>query len=103
MEVTTKPAIFKLVKIQRDGVMTLEDATKLKEKSTVQNIAACHLQNEGHRTVLSKKYTEQKLKARKPRYASLVPAPSEEAVEMRSVLKKMKKSQVREASALDWG
>ncbi|KAK3235428.1 hypothetical protein CYMTET_54364 [Cymbomonas tetramitiformis] len=44
MEVATKPAILKLVKIQRDGVVTLEDATKLREKSTVQNIAPCHLQ-----------------------------------------------------------
>ncbi|KAK3239670.1 hypothetical protein CYMTET_50416 [Cymbomonas tetramitiformis] len=44
MEVATKSAILKLVKIQRDGVVVLEDATKLKEKSTVQSIAPCHLQ-----------------------------------------------------------
>ncbi|KAK3283870.1 hypothetical protein CYMTET_8448 [Cymbomonas tetramitiformis] len=44
MEVATKPAILKLVKIQRDGVVVLEDAAKLKEKSTVQSIAPCHLQ-----------------------------------------------------------
>ncbi|KAK3270982.1 hypothetical protein CYMTET_20647 [Cymbomonas tetramitiformis] len=211
MEVATKPAILKLVKIQRDGVVTLEDATKLREKSTVQNIAPCHLQdkdqydcsaaipgkhhaslaevtaesnelqdklgmkeeqlsadlqegmqllpadvgpyrivkegeplrqaspahkimgekkdmfgdlpdhvnwanqdeltemvahlmpgrwNEGHRTVLSKKYREQKLKVRRLRSAPLVPALSEEAVEMRGVVKKMKRSQVREASAM---
>ncbi|KAK3242392.1 hypothetical protein CYMTET_47916 [Cymbomonas tetramitiformis] len=34
MEVATKSAILKLVKIQRDGVVVLEDAAKLKEKST---------------------------------------------------------------------
>ncbi|KAK3266267.1 hypothetical protein CYMTET_25095 [Cymbomonas tetramitiformis] len=44
MEVATKPAILKLVKIKRDGVVVLEDAAKIKEKSTVQNIAPCHLQ-----------------------------------------------------------
>ncbi|KAK3279359.1 hypothetical protein CYMTET_12752 [Cymbomonas tetramitiformis] len=44
MEVATKPAILKLVKIKRDGVVVLEDAAKIKEKSTVQNIALCHLQ-----------------------------------------------------------
>eukprot|EP00854_Cymbomonas_tetramitiformis_P006783 gene6783-biopygen6829 len=44
MEVATKSAILKLVKIQRDGVVVLEDAAKLKEKSTVQSIAPCHLQ-----------------------------------------------------------
>eukprot|EP00854_Cymbomonas_tetramitiformis_P034480 gene34480-biopygen31362 len=44
MEVATKPAILKLVKVQRDGVVVLEDSTKLREKSTVQNIAPCHLQ-----------------------------------------------------------
>ncbi|KAK3235925.1 hypothetical protein CYMTET_53919 [Cymbomonas tetramitiformis] len=44
MEVATKSAILKLVKIQRDGVVVLEDATKLKEKRTVQSIAPCHLQ-----------------------------------------------------------
>ncbi|KAK3238172.1 hypothetical protein CYMTET_51793 [Cymbomonas tetramitiformis] len=44
MEVATKSAILKLVKIQRDGVVVLEDATKLREKSTVQSIAPCHLQ-----------------------------------------------------------
>eukprot|EP00854_Cymbomonas_tetramitiformis_P014728 gene14728-biopygen15180 len=44
MEVATKSAILKLVKIQRDGVVVLEDATKMKEKSTVQSIAPCHLQ-----------------------------------------------------------
>ncbi|KAK3264651.1 hypothetical protein CYMTET_26624 [Cymbomonas tetramitiformis] len=37
MEVATKPAILKLVKVQRDGVVVLEDNTKLREKSTVQN------------------------------------------------------------------
>eukprot|EP00854_Cymbomonas_tetramitiformis_P034632 gene34632-biopygen34664 len=40
----TKPAILKSVKIQRDGVVVPEDAAKLKEKSTVQSIAPCHLQ-----------------------------------------------------------
>ncbi|KAK3243339.1 hypothetical protein CYMTET_47009 [Cymbomonas tetramitiformis] len=254
MEVATKPAILKLVKIQRDGVVTLEDATKLREKSTVQNIAPCHLQvkdqydcsaaipgkhhacevcrredgeaemllcdtcNRGYHiwclqpalsqvpegewqcpkclgtgmeaamakmtiesdelqdklgmkdeqlsaelpagmrllpadvgpyrivkegeplrqassahkimgekkdmfgelpdqvnwanqdeltaraTVLSKKYREQKLKVmRRLRNAPLVSALSEEAVEMRGVVQKMKRSQVREASAMDWG
>eukprot|EP00854_Cymbomonas_tetramitiformis_P007773 gene7773-biopygen7846 len=44
MEVATKPAILKLVKVQRDGVVVLEDNTKLREKSTVQSIAPCHLQ-----------------------------------------------------------
>ncbi|KAK3250403.1 hypothetical protein CYMTET_40214 [Cymbomonas tetramitiformis] len=44
MEVATKSAILKLVKIQRDGVVVLEDAAKMKEKSTVQSIAPCHLQ-----------------------------------------------------------
>eukprot|EP00854_Cymbomonas_tetramitiformis_P034390 gene34390-biopygen28468 len=44
MEVATKPAILKLVKVQKDGVVVLEDSTKLREKSTVQNIAPCHLQ-----------------------------------------------------------
>ncbi|KAK3274948.1 hypothetical protein CYMTET_16901 [Cymbomonas tetramitiformis] len=44
MEVATKPAILKIVKVQRDGVVVLEDSTKLREKSTVQNIAPCHLQ-----------------------------------------------------------
>ncbi|KAK3254152.1 hypothetical protein CYMTET_36628, partial [Cymbomonas tetramitiformis] len=44
MEVATKPAILKLVKVQRDGVVVLEDSTKLREKSTVQSIAPCHLQ-----------------------------------------------------------
>ncbi|KAK3241602.1 hypothetical protein CYMTET_48648 [Cymbomonas tetramitiformis] len=44
MEVATKPAILKLVKVQRDGVVVLEDSAKLKEKTTVQNIAPCHLQ-----------------------------------------------------------
>ncbi|KAK3276333.1 hypothetical protein CYMTET_15581 [Cymbomonas tetramitiformis] len=39
MEVATKPVILKLVKIQRDGVVVLEDAARLKEKSTVQSIA----------------------------------------------------------------
>ncbi|KAK3232959.1 hypothetical protein CYMTET_56716 [Cymbomonas tetramitiformis] len=37
MEVVTKPAILKLVKVQRDGVVVLEDSTKLGEQSTVQN------------------------------------------------------------------
>eukprot|EP00854_Cymbomonas_tetramitiformis_P034596 gene34596-biopygen34111 len=46
MEVATKSAILKLVKIPRDGVVVLEDAAKLKEKSTVQSIAPCHLQPE---------------------------------------------------------
>eukprot|EP00854_Cymbomonas_tetramitiformis_P018689 gene18689-biopygen19280 len=44
MEVATKPAILKLVRVQRDGVVVLEDSTKLREKSTVQSIAPCHLQ-----------------------------------------------------------
>eukprot|EP00854_Cymbomonas_tetramitiformis_P017073 gene17073-biopygen17623 len=44
MEVATKSAILKLVTIQRDDVAVLEDAAKLKEKSTVQSIAPCHLQ-----------------------------------------------------------
>ncbi|KAK3277109.1 hypothetical protein CYMTET_14860 [Cymbomonas tetramitiformis] len=44
MEVATKPAILKLMKVQRDGVVVLEDSTRLREKSTVQNIASCHLQ-----------------------------------------------------------
>ena len=44
MEVATKPAILKLVSVQRNGVVTLEDSTRLREKSTVQNIAPCHLQ-----------------------------------------------------------
>ncbi|KAK3247245.1 hypothetical protein CYMTET_43249 [Cymbomonas tetramitiformis] len=44
MEVATKSAILKIVKVQRDGVVVLEDSTKLREKSTVQNIAPCHLQ-----------------------------------------------------------
>eukprot|EP00854_Cymbomonas_tetramitiformis_P017944 gene17944-biopygen18522 len=44
MEVVTKPAILKLVKVQRDGVVVLEDSTKLGEQSTVQSIAPCHLQ-----------------------------------------------------------
>eukprot|EP00854_Cymbomonas_tetramitiformis_P013811 gene13811-biopygen14215 len=44
MEVATKSAILKLVKIQRDGVVVLEDAAKMKEKSIVQSIAPCHLQ-----------------------------------------------------------
>ncbi|KAK3241175.1 hypothetical protein CYMTET_49037 [Cymbomonas tetramitiformis] len=44
MEVATKSAILKLVKIQRDYVVVLEDAAKMKEKSTVQSIAPCHLQ-----------------------------------------------------------
>eukprot|EP00854_Cymbomonas_tetramitiformis_P034343 gene34343-biopygen26329 len=44
MEVATKPAILKLVKVQKDGVVVLEDSTKLGEKSTVQSIAPCHLQ-----------------------------------------------------------
>eukprot|EP00854_Cymbomonas_tetramitiformis_P034177 gene34177-biopygen18263 len=44
MEVATKPAILKLVKVQRYGVVVLEDSTKLREKSTVQSIAPCHLQ-----------------------------------------------------------
>eukprot|EP00854_Cymbomonas_tetramitiformis_P008504 gene8504-biopygen8623 len=35
MEVATKPAILKLVKVQRDGVVVLEDSAKLREKSTV--------------------------------------------------------------------
>eukprot|EP00854_Cymbomonas_tetramitiformis_P034572 gene34572-biopygen33566 len=43
MEVATKPAILKLVKVQKDGVVVLEDSTKLREKSTVQSIAPCHL------------------------------------------------------------
>ncbi|KAK3232677.1 hypothetical protein CYMTET_56978 [Cymbomonas tetramitiformis] len=44
MEVATKPAILKLVKVRKDGVVVLEDSTKLREKSTVQSIAPCHLQ-----------------------------------------------------------
>ena len=44
IEVATKPAILKLVKIQRDGVMVLEDSARTRKKSTVQNIAPCHLQ-----------------------------------------------------------
>ncbi|KAK3240387.1 Methyl-CpG-binding domain-containing protein 9 [Cymbomonas tetramitiformis] len=44
IKVATKPAILKLVKIQRDGVVVLEDSTRTREKSTVQNIAPCHLQ-----------------------------------------------------------
>eukprot|EP00854_Cymbomonas_tetramitiformis_P034313 gene34313-biopygen25199 len=44
MEGATKPAILKLVKIQRDGGVVLEDAARLKEKSIVQSIAPCHLQ-----------------------------------------------------------
>ena len=44
IEVATKPAILKLVKIQRDGVVVLEDSARTREKSTVQNIAPCHLQ-----------------------------------------------------------
>ena len=44
IEVATKPAILKLVKIQRDGVVVLEDSTRTREKSTEQNIAPCHLQ-----------------------------------------------------------
>ncbi|KAK3233678.1 hypothetical protein CYMTET_56035 [Cymbomonas tetramitiformis] len=44
MEVATKPAILKLVKVQKDGVVVLEDSTKLREKSAVQDIAPCHLQ-----------------------------------------------------------
>eukprot|EP00854_Cymbomonas_tetramitiformis_P002099 gene2099-biopygen2000 len=43
MEVATKPAILKLLKVQRDGVVLLEDNTGLK-KSTVQSIAPCRLQ-----------------------------------------------------------
>eukprot|EP00854_Cymbomonas_tetramitiformis_P034376 gene34376-biopygen27755 len=244
MEVATKPAILKLVKIQRDGVVVLEDAARLREKSTVQSIAPCHLQvkdqydcsaavpskhlacevcrkadgeaemllcsgtgmqaahaevvtqeskasrvledrlgmkeqqlneklssdmrrccqqidvgprrvvkgsrsqpwqalssrdilqeekdvflgmpdqvdwgkqdklsemvkifmpghwNEGHRTALSKKYREQKAKARQLRNAPLVPALAEEAIIRRGELIHMTKAQVREASALQWG
>eukprot|EP00854_Cymbomonas_tetramitiformis_P011105 gene11105-biopygen11384 len=46
MEVATNPAILKLVKVQKDGVVVLEDSTRLREKSTgaVQSIAPCHLQ-----------------------------------------------------------
>ncbi|KAK3253434.1 Methyl-CpG-binding domain-containing protein 9 [Cymbomonas tetramitiformis] len=44
IEVATKPAILKLVKMQRDGVVVLEDSARTREKSTVQNIAPCHLQ-----------------------------------------------------------
>eukprot|EP00854_Cymbomonas_tetramitiformis_P029706 gene29706-biopygen30928 len=44
MEVATKPVILKLVKIHRDGVVVLEDAARLREKSTVQSIAPCHPQ-----------------------------------------------------------
>ncbi|KAK3279494.1 hypothetical protein CYMTET_12630 [Cymbomonas tetramitiformis] len=44
MKVATKPAILKLVKVQKDGVVMLEDSTRLREKSTMQNIAPCHLQ-----------------------------------------------------------
>eukprot|EP00854_Cymbomonas_tetramitiformis_P034063 gene34063-biopygen8986 len=43
MEVATKPAILKLVKVQKDGEVVLEDS----EKSTVQSIAPCHLQVTG--------------------------------------------------------
>ncbi|KAK3284418.1 hypothetical protein CYMTET_7919 [Cymbomonas tetramitiformis] len=244
MEVATKSAILNLVKIQRDGVVVLEDATKMKEKSTVQSIAPCHLRvkdqydcsaavpsrhlacevcrkadgeaemllcdtcnegyhlwcltpaldevpegewlcprlgmkeqqlneklspdmrllpadvgprrvvkgdkfqpwqaissremmleekdlflympdqvdwgrqdklseavkifmpghwNEGHRTVLSKKYREQKVMARQLRDAPLVPALAEEEIEKRGELRHMTRAQVREASALQWG
>eukprot|EP00854_Cymbomonas_tetramitiformis_P002933 gene2933-biopygen2877 len=44
MEVATKPAILKLVKARRDGVVEREDNARLMEKSTVQSIAPCHLQ-----------------------------------------------------------
>eukprot|EP00854_Cymbomonas_tetramitiformis_P034076 gene34076-biopygen10408 len=44
MEVATKPAILKLMKMQTDGVVVLEDNTRLRGKSAVQNIVACHLQ-----------------------------------------------------------
>eukprot|EP00854_Cymbomonas_tetramitiformis_P034195 gene34195-biopygen19383 len=45
MEEATKPAILnELMKVQRDGVVVLEDSTGLREKITVQNIAPCHLQ-----------------------------------------------------------
>eukprot|EP00854_Cymbomonas_tetramitiformis_P006207 gene6207-biopygen6246 len=231
MEVAAKLAILKLVKIQRDGVVVLEDAARLREKSTVQSIAPCHLQvkdpyltaaqlypanirlhvkcsgtgmqaahaevltqesktsrvledrlgmkeqqlneklssdmrllpadvgprrvvkgsrsqpwqafssrdilqeekdlflhmpdqvdwgkqdklsemvrifmpghwNEGHRTVLSKKYREQKTRARQLRNAPLVPALAEEEIEKRGELRHMPRAQVREASALQWG
>ncbi|KAK3283157.1 hypothetical protein CYMTET_9141 [Cymbomonas tetramitiformis] len=59
--------------------------------------------NEGHRTVLSKKYREQKTRARQLRDAPLVPALAEEAIEKRGKLRHMTKAQVREASALRWG
>ncbi|KAK3236998.1 hypothetical protein CYMTET_52896 [Cymbomonas tetramitiformis] len=59
--------------------------------------------NEGHRTVLSKKYREQKAMARQLRDAPLVPALAEEEVEKRGELRHMTKAQVREASALQWG
>ncbi|KAK3242728.1 hypothetical protein CYMTET_47577 [Cymbomonas tetramitiformis] len=59
--------------------------------------------NEGHRTVLSKKYREQKARARQLRDAPLVPALAEEEVERRGELRHMTKAQVREASALQWG
>ncbi|KAK3237930.1 hypothetical protein CYMTET_52025 [Cymbomonas tetramitiformis] len=200
MEVATKSAILKLVKIQRDGVVVLEDAAKMKEKSTVQSTrmqaanaevqaqetkVSCVLEdrlgmkeqqlneklssdmrllpadvdprrvvkgnkfqpwqaissremmleekdlflympdqvdwgrqdklseavrifmpghwNEGHRTVLSKKYREQKAMARQLRDAPLVPALAEEEIEKRGELRHMTRAQVREASALQWG
>eukprot|EP00854_Cymbomonas_tetramitiformis_P034105 gene34105-biopygen12494 len=59
--------------------------------------------NEGRRTVLSKKYREQKAKARQLRNAPLVPALAEEEIEKRGELRHMTRAQVREASALQWG
>ncbi|KAK3276334.1 hypothetical protein CYMTET_15582 [Cymbomonas tetramitiformis] len=59
--------------------------------------------NEGHRTVLSKKYREQKAKTRQVRNAPLVPALAEEEIEKREELRHMTRAQVREASALWWG
>eukprot|EP00854_Cymbomonas_tetramitiformis_P034517 gene34517-biopygen32466 len=60
--------------------------------------------NEGHRTVLSKKYREQKaIMARQLRDAPLVPALGEEEIEKRGELRHMTRAQVREASVLQWG
>ncbi|KAK3280194.1 hypothetical protein CYMTET_11959 [Cymbomonas tetramitiformis] len=43
LEAATKPAILKVVEIKDTGVVTLEDRTGLKEKTTASHIAPCFL------------------------------------------------------------
>eukprot|EP00854_Cymbomonas_tetramitiformis_P014434 gene14434-biopygen14891 len=122
-----KSAILRVVAVKDTGVVTLEDRTGLKEKTTLQckeehhwgakkradlgtvsglkQLLGCIMPgswHDGHLTRLSRKYAKQKEKSRSLRSEGGVPAMSKEVREARGEVQKMKRSQVKEASLLDW-